>query len=317
MGEIGAGSGTSYPGSLDTDSTVEVDSPSGSKTLVRAATPNDLSAAVVAIETELGTDPAGTLSNVKTYLQTEHNTDGTHKASLVGMLAGTQTFAGDKTFSGTTTFSGVPQVSKASPYLLCKPTANTQGQGLGLYTAAGALVASIDYVNSPDDVFRLVDSNAVASVVEWIRTTGVQSKGTVPLARMKRTEVASKNSGTVTLTSSSLTITTIDLGTVNSGDRIFVSSFVSTAKGGTAGRNTVSIAKDSGTATITTCQDATGLTTSFHSIASESWNAAVSGMINVTGTGTLVLKMTGVSIGSDSDVTAGNGQLIGLVLNNG
>src|SRR3990167_4943349 len=60
MSELGSGSGSSYPGSLDTDSTVEVDSPSASKTLARIAVPNDLAAAIVAIETELGTDPAGT-----------------------------------------------------------------------------------------------------------------------------------------------------------------------------------------------------------------------------------------------------------------
>lgn len=90
--------------------------------MVRAAVPNDLSAAVVAIETELGTDPAGTLTNVKTYLQTEHNTDGTHKVSLVAMLAGTQTIAGTKTFSaanvhtGAETHSGIETHSGAETH---------------------------------------------------------------------------------------------------------------------------------------------------------------------------------------------------------
>ena len=86
MSELGSGSGSSYPGSLDTDSTVEVDSPSASKTLARAAVPNDLAAAVVAIETELGTDPAGTKTDVKTFLQVDHNTDGTEKISKTYML---------------------------------------------------------------------------------------------------------------------------------------------------------------------------------------------------------------------------------------
>ena len=78
MSELGSGSGSSYPSALDTNTTLEVNSPSGSKTKARAEVPNDLGAAVVAVQTELGTDPAGTKADVKTYLQTEHNSDGTH-----------------------------------------------------------------------------------------------------------------------------------------------------------------------------------------------------------------------------------------------
>lgn len=106
IAELGAGSGSGYPGALDTDATQE-----SSSTTVRADVPNDFAAAIIAIETELGTDPAGTLTDVKTYLQTEHNTDGTHDNSLVAMLAGAQTVTGNKTFSGTTTLSGATTVS--------------------------------------------------------------------------------------------------------------------------------------------------------------------------------------------------------------
>ena len=74
MAEIGAGSGSGYPGALDTNSTLEVDG----STLARADVPNDLAAAVVAVETELGTDPAGSKTDVKTFLQVSHQTDGTH-----------------------------------------------------------------------------------------------------------------------------------------------------------------------------------------------------------------------------------------------
>ena len=74
MAELGAGSGTSYPASLAVDNTVEVDA----STTARADVPNDLAAAIIAVQTELGTDPAGSMTNVKTFLQTEHSTDGTH-----------------------------------------------------------------------------------------------------------------------------------------------------------------------------------------------------------------------------------------------
>jgi len=77
MGKIGSGSGTSYPASIDT-ATTEVDSPAAGKTRVRAEVFNDEAAAIVAIQNELGTDPAGTLTDVKTNLQTQHTAAGAH-----------------------------------------------------------------------------------------------------------------------------------------------------------------------------------------------------------------------------------------------
>ena len=78
MAELGAGSGSSYPTSLDSNSVVEVDSPATGKTKVRADVPNDLAAAIIAVQTELGTDPAGTKADVKTFFQTDHQTSGKH-----------------------------------------------------------------------------------------------------------------------------------------------------------------------------------------------------------------------------------------------
>lgn len=98
MSELGAGSGSGYPGALDTDNTLE-----STSTTARADVPNDLASAIIAVQTELGLDPAGSLTDVKTFLQTEHNTNGTHDNSLVAMLAGTQSFTGAKTFTGTNT----------------------------------------------------------------------------------------------------------------------------------------------------------------------------------------------------------------------
>ena len=87
MAELGAGSGSGYPGALDTNATVEVDSPASGKTKARADVPNDLAASIIAVQTELGTDPAGTLTDVKSFLQTEHDTDGTHSSvTLSGEL---------------------------------------------------------------------------------------------------------------------------------------------------------------------------------------------------------------------------------------
>lgn len=75
--ELGSGGGTSYPDALDTDTVQEEDSVS----VVRYKVPNDLAAAIVAIETSLGTDPAGSLTDVKTRLAIALENDGTVKHS--------------------------------------------------------------------------------------------------------------------------------------------------------------------------------------------------------------------------------------------
>jgi len=99
MAELGSGNGSGYPASLDTDTSKEVNQPNASKTKARAEVVNDLAAAIIAIQTELGVDPAGTLTDLKTFVQTEHNSNGTHKNTLVVMLAGSQTITGQKTFT--------------------------------------------------------------------------------------------------------------------------------------------------------------------------------------------------------------------------
>lgn len=53
MSQLGAGSGTSFPTTIDTKTT-EINSPAAGKTLARAEVVNDLLAAVVAIETAIG-----------------------------------------------------------------------------------------------------------------------------------------------------------------------------------------------------------------------------------------------------------------------
>jgi len=57
--ELGAGGGSGYPAALDTDATPESD-----VTLARSNVPNDLADAIIKIQTELGTDPAGTAATV-------------------------------------------------------------------------------------------------------------------------------------------------------------------------------------------------------------------------------------------------------------
>ena len=76
MSELGSGSNSSFPGALDTNSLIEYNKESANKTLVRADVVNDLAAAIVAIEGELGTDPAGNQTDLKTRLAKSMASDG-------------------------------------------------------------------------------------------------------------------------------------------------------------------------------------------------------------------------------------------------
>ena len=85
MANITTAGSTSYPGVLDTR-TILTDGPSGDD--IVAAHPNGLSAAVIALETELGVDPAGTLPDLVTRLAVSQNTDGTVKSTVVAAGTG-------------------------------------------------------------------------------------------------------------------------------------------------------------------------------------------------------------------------------------
>lgn len=100
MSEIGSGSGSSYPGTLDTNATIEVDAPNAGKTKAKAAIVNDLAACILAVETELGVDPAGSKATVVARLDQEHNADGSHKDSLIVTVSGhNQNITGRKVFA--------------------------------------------------------------------------------------------------------------------------------------------------------------------------------------------------------------------------
>lgn len=184
MSELGSGNGTSYPSALDVDNTVEVDS----STTARADVPNDLAAAVIAVQTELGTDPAGSMTDIKTYLQTEHNTNGTHKKiTLTGELiqkVGTDVssatdldITGDGNFfdvTGTTGISTMKSKGVGCMVVLqfdgiCILTHNATNFDLGaagvnITTAAGEVYTFYEYASAD---WRLVSRSTIAPAVTF------------------------------------------------------------------------------------------------------------------------------------------------------
>lgn len=254
--EIGDGLGIDWPASQDTDNTKEVDSPNPGATVASSKALNDVIALALAISLELGTDPAGTLADVKTWLQLEHNTNGTHKP-----LSDNLTWQTD----------------------------NAKDIG-----ATGA--------NRPRDIF----------------IAGSLKEGTVPLARMQRTEGSAQNAGSVTVTAAKTQIVTLSLGTVNLGDRIFIGFMTLITKGATAGYTRMIIDKSAGTATYQLYNDRTSDASVDlrQEISSSNWMNMFVPM-KITATGTLTLQVSGQSFGSDSTVVVGGTEIYALALNNG
>ena len=180
MAEIGAGGGSGYPGALDTNSTLEVDN----STLARADVPNDLAAAIVAIETELGTDPAGTKTDVKTFLQIDHQTAGTHwrrsakTDNYTVLTSDNMTLFEASTSGGNITFT-LPTLSSATDNFLLafKKTHSSNSMildGNSSETIDGATTQTYtsddDYViiwsNGTDNWMIVSDPGGISNVVE-------------------------------------------------------------------------------------------------------------------------------------------------------
>jgi len=126
------------------------------------------------------------------------------------------------------------------------------------------------------------------------------------LGFLLRADVANRNTGSVAMPD---TVTTVDLGSVVAGDRIMVTGIALTAGAVTPG--SIRCAKDSGTATIIIADTAASL---YAPWPINEWGN-VSGIIKVTGSGTLVLKLYGVTI--DGSVATNFGQLHAMVLKGG
>ncbi len=120
---------------------------------------------------------------------------------------------------------------------------------------------------------------------------------------------SAKNSGSVTVTNSATDIATIDLGTVVSGQEYEVEINVEGTKGATAGMTHVLVGKSSGTASIAYCLDSTDFKQSANTAASSPQGFSGKGNLQVTADGTLVIKLYGISVGSNLTVATGAGQL--------
>ena len=179
MSEIGSGSGSSYPGTLDANVTIEVDAPNAGKTKAKAAIVNDLAADIIAIETTLGVNPQGSKTTVVARIDQEHNADGSHKDSLVVTVSGhNQNITGRKVFAagisldvdglfGTATGHTVGKtVVGASGAMWFQDDVRTSGSiHLARNPVVGLEAASKQYVDNAVATATIADSNVTIDTV--------------------------------------------------------------------------------------------------------------------------------------------------------
>lgn len=309
MADLGSGSTprSDYPSKLDTNVNLEFDAPAGNKTKVRADVPNDLAQAIINIQQELGTDPAGSLTDVKTYLQTEHNADGTHDSSLVAMLAANNVFTGTNTFQGAVNYG---TATGTDTYVLTlSPAIASLATGAEFkveFTNANTVVAPTLNVNATGaKTIKNADGNELdvgqltAGEQTTLRYDGtdflIMSVGLVANAELE----ANATGLTVTSGFGDLSGVSINVGTVAAGLRFFTSAYMNGTKGGTAGDTRLFITS-TGTSTIQAYGSSTGITAGYEVVASTIFNISDAALFRVTGAGTLTVKLQGRSDGSNS-----------------
>lgn len=149
-------------------------------------------------------------------------------------------------------------------------------------------------------------------------STGNISSLTVSSIIVPAIEFSGTNSTPVTVDISGTTVlASINLGNLNTGTRIEVNGIGFFVKGGTTGESVVVVKQSAGTATINAYHNNSQLVgDDIEQPAGSSRSITLNGIVKVTGGGSLSLTLYGFSVGSNSTVTTGTGQIYALILNN-
>jgi hypothetical protein len=131
-------------------------------------------------------------------------------------------------------------------------------------------------------------------------------------------ETSAENAGVVTVLATSTLVTSVSFsGGVKNGDRISIEGIYEFTKGATPGIQSLTLSPSGGsTATIEFIHDNPTHVETTGSLVQAAAQAAIntSTILKVTGDGTLTLEMYGTSIGSNSTVAIGDGQLYAYFL---
>lgn len=128
-------------------------------------------------------------------------------------------------------------------------------------------------------------------------------------------ELSAENAGQVTVAGGWIDIVTLDLGTVVNGDRFLVGAGYDAPKT-TAGTMLRRISKDSGTSTIEFLHSRNALNDAQYGQNAVGTMCNLSGVLKVTGSGTLVIHFAGMCSAGSVVIPAANGQIYATQLKN-
>lgn len=197
------------------------------------------------------------------------------------------------------------------------------GKNPGSVSGIATLDAGLKVVETANQADKIYDgvtyrSASATPAANTIPVSGAAStlaRGFIPdnIPGIMTGEVTAKNAGIVTL-SGDVQILTMNFGAVTAGDRIAVDSITIGTKGATSGQVVVTLDKASGTATIIFGADDTSRVFRQYVGNAELQACPVSGIIQVTGSGTLVMQLHGTSAASTFTIAAGAAQGSGYFL---
>ena len=164
--ELGAGLGSGYPTSIDTDSPVETDG----STIARADVPNDLADAIIHIETELGENPSGDQATVLLRLGQSHNSYGAHDFSIVDSNGSHNANATTNEVINVITSAGTVTIPSAvlwpgRMYVIINATTNLRVT----VTGVGGIGGQADrYMDRTGDTLWLISNGTEWSIISYV-----------------------------------------------------------------------------------------------------------------------------------------------------
>ena len=204
-------------------------------------------------------------------------------------------------------------ITKAGPRVVLNESAAAALQLLLVSQLTGTALAAYGY-DQVNHEWVLRDIPGGTSRVRISRSDGKMLAGFVPLSRQTRDEVSAQNAAQVTVTGALTTI--VDAPTLfpEVNDKIFVFAQAQLDKGAAAGQSFIEVAQ-AGTATVATLDNRTSVIQKDSNVpANGSVILSLSALFRVTGAGNFIARLRGASVGSDSTVPAGSGQIYVLVL---
>jgi hypothetical protein len=223
-----------------------------------------------------------------------------------GSLSGAYVRKTGDTMTGALTIA----TSAAQPLIINRSDAS-DGRHL-VFQRGGITQAEIAILNA-EPKLRVRDSGANERLT--LRSdTGLLGTGLIPLSMLRVDEETGQNAGVVTILAAATQIVSLASMTVAVGDRIFWSGFARVLKGATTGHTQVFCNHVSGTAVLAEALGLTGADLDINQANATTEFRRISGIYMVTGAGTAVLGLGGLSAGSNSTVAINDGQLHALVL---